>query len=185
MQMLSLTTPSLLFSAISLILLAFTNRFLSYASVVRNLQEQAERHPEQNHIPQIQNLYKRLKLVRIMQNLGTASFLMCVVSMLAIFMSLDDMATYTFFLALVLLAVSLVVCLWEIQISIKALQINLDRLFLSEKRRKQRNMDNKTVETLAKRRRRPAKNGTKQEIEQLLNKDKENIVQKSRKGLQD
>jgi hypothetical protein len=37
MNQLSLTTPALLFSAISLLLLAYTNRFLAYASVVRNL----------------------------------------------------------------------------------------------------------------------------------------------------
>ena len=45
--MLDLTTPSLLFSAISLILLAYTNRFLSYASVVRALKEKHQ----QTHDP--------------------------------------------------------------------------------------------------------------------------------------
>lgn len=134
MQTLSLTTPSLLFSAISLILLAFTNRFLSYTAVIRNLQEQAEKHPEQNHIPQINNLYKRLKLVKSMQTLGIASFLMCVLSMIFIFIDQNSVATYMFFLALLLMALALVVCLWEIQISVKALEINLDRIYKGEKK---------------------------------------------------
>lgn len=128
MHPLSLTTPSLLFSAISLILLAFTNRFLSYAAVVRNLKEQAEKHPEQSRLSQIENLYLRLRLVKMMQTLGVVSFLMCVLSMLFIFVDLNRVATYMFLLALLFMALSLVVCLWEIRISVKALELNLDNL---------------------------------------------------------
>lgn len=39
MEELTLTTPALLFSAVSLILLAYTNRFLSYAQLVRQLRD--------------------------------------------------------------------------------------------------------------------------------------------------
>ena len=65
--MIDLTTPSLLFSAISLILLAYTNRFLSYASLVRSLKEKLGGSPAPKEIAQIQNLRKRLYLTRAMQ----------------------------------------------------------------------------------------------------------------------
>lgn len=83
--MLDLTTPSLLFSAISLILLAYTNRFLSYASVVRTLKEKHQQTHDPKDIAQIANLRKRLYLTRSMQILGILSLLLCVISMLSIF----------------------------------------------------------------------------------------------------
>ena len=45
MEELTLTTPSILFSAISLIMLAYTNRFLAYASVIRSLKTEHEQNP--------------------------------------------------------------------------------------------------------------------------------------------
>ena len=78
--MLDLTTPSLLFSAISLILLAYTNRFLSYASVVRTLKEKHQQTHDPKDIAQIANLRKRLYLTRSMQILGILSLLLCVIS---------------------------------------------------------------------------------------------------------
>lgn len=77
---LSLTTPSLLFSAISLIMLAYTNRFLSYASVVRTLKEKHMKEPDPRNLAQIDNLRKRLYLTRAMQILGISSLLFCVIS---------------------------------------------------------------------------------------------------------
>lgn len=79
--MLDLTTPSLLFSAISLILLAYTNRFLAYTNVVRSLTDQYERHGNPQEIEQIRNLRKRLSLIQSMQILGISSLLLCVVAM--------------------------------------------------------------------------------------------------------
>ena len=80
--MLDLTTPSLLFSAISLILLAYTNRFLSYASVVRALKEKHQQTHDPKDIAQIANLRKRLYLTRSMQILGILSLLLCVIYVL-------------------------------------------------------------------------------------------------------
>ena len=62
-----LTTPALLFSAISLIMLAYTNRFLSYAQLVRTLKEQYMENPSSVKAAQIANLRKRLYLTRAMQ----------------------------------------------------------------------------------------------------------------------
>ncbi|MFI3299625.1 MAG: DUF2721 domain-containing protein [Rikenellaceae bacterium] len=116
--MINLTTPSLLFSAISLILLAYTNRFLSYAAVIRNLKS-----GDDNSEAQINNLYKRLYLTRAMQIFGIASLLFCVVAMFLIYVTQQDAAEILFGIALLLLAISLGISIWEINISVKALEI--------------------------------------------------------------
>lgn len=78
MEELTLTTPALLFSAVSLILLAYTNRFLSYAQLVRQLRDRYMENPSDITEAQIENLRKRLNLTRRMQGLGIASlFFLC------------------------------------------------------------------------------------------------------------
>ena len=116
MEELSLTTPALLFSAVSLILLAYTNRFLSYAQLVRTLKEQHLQHPSKVTRAQIDNLRRRLHLTRTMQLLGVTSLFLCVVTMFS---------AYVFGAALLLLVGSLGVSIWEIQISVRALEIHL------------------------------------------------------------
>ena len=131
--MLDLTTPSLLFSAISLILLAYTNRFLSYASVVRALKEKHQQTHDPKDIAQIANLRKRLYLTRSMQILGILSLLLCVIAMFFIYVSWQVLAAWIFGIALLLLAASLCVCIWEINISVKALEIHLEDISSKEK----------------------------------------------------
>lgn len=125
MEELNLTTPSLLFSAISLILLAYTNRFLSYAQVVRTLKEKSAHHTDELIEAQIKNLRLRLHLVRYMQILGIASLFFCVLSMFFIYIKWQQYAAYVFGVGLILLIISLAICIWEIQISVKALEIYL------------------------------------------------------------
>ena len=131
--MLDLTTPSLLFSAISLILLAYTNRFLSYASVVRALKEKHQQTHDPKDIAQIANLRKRLYLTRSMQILGILSLLLCVIAMFFIYVSWQVFAAWIFGIALLLLAASLCGCIWEINISVKALEIHLEDISSKEK----------------------------------------------------
>lgn len=131
--MLDLTTPSLLFSAISLILLAYTNRFLSYASVVRALKEKHQQTHDPKDIAQIANLRKRLYLTRSMQILGILSLQLCVIAMFFIYVSWQVFAAWIFGIALLLLAASLCVCIWEINISVKALEIHLEDISSKEK----------------------------------------------------
>ena len=131
--MLDLTTPSLLFSAISLILLAYTNRFLSYASVVRALKEKHQQTHDPKDIAQIANLRKRLYLTRSMQILGILSLLLCVIALFFIYVSWQIFAAWIFGIALLLLAASLCVCIWEINISVKALEIHLEDISSKEK----------------------------------------------------
>ena len=127
MEELSLTTPALLFSAVSLILLAYTNRFLSYAQLVRTLKEQHLQHPSKVTRAQIDNLRRRLHPTRptTMQILGVTSLFLCVVTMFLIYVGLMLLSAYVFGAALLLLVGSLGVSIWEIQISVRALEIHL------------------------------------------------------------
>ena len=128
MEEFTLTTPALLFSAISLILLSYTNRFLSYAQLVRILKDKYEENPSAVAAAQIANLRKRLYLTRTMQELGIASLFMCVVSMFLIYIDLYTFSAYVFGLALMLLIGSLAVSLREIQISTHALELHLGKM---------------------------------------------------------
>ena len=125
MEELTLTTPALLFSAVSLILLAYTNRFISYAQLVRTLKEQHLQHPSTVTRAQIDNLRRRLHLTRSMQALGVSSLFLCVVTMFLIYVGMLLLSAYVFGAALLLLIASLGVSLWEIQISVRALDIHL------------------------------------------------------------
>ena len=125
MEELTLTTPSLLFSAVSLILLAYTNRFLSYAQLVRTLKDKYVLQPDSVTEAQIVNLRKRLSLVRNMQFFGIASLLLCVVSMFFIYVGYNQTGAYIFGAGLLLLIISLSICIWEIFISVKALEYYL------------------------------------------------------------
>ena len=129
MEELTLTTPTLLFSAVSLILLAYTNRFLSYAQLVRSLRDRYMENPtEEITMAQISNLRKRLNLTRTMQELGIGSLFLCVISMFLIYINLQQFSIYVFGLALLLLIASLGVSLREIQISTRALDIYLSTM---------------------------------------------------------
>ena len=125
MDTLTLTTPALLFSAISLLLLAYTNRFLAYASVVRALHARLKDDKSNLLVGQIENLRKRLKLTRSMQLLGIGSLLLCVLCMFLIYIDVRLLADIIFGIALVLLILSLSLSMWEIQISVKALDLHL------------------------------------------------------------
>ena len=122
MEELTLTTPALLFSAISLIMLAYTNRFLAYAAVVRNLHDKYLEKKDKQLIKQIENIKKRLYLTRSMQIFGISSLLLCVLTMFLIYVKQHTVAVWAFGIALVLLIISLALLIREIQISVKALE---------------------------------------------------------------
>ena len=125
MEELNLATPALLFSAISLIMLAYTNRFLSYAQLIRTLKEQYVKQHSDVTAAQISNLRKRLYLTRSMQITGISSLLLCVVSMFLIYVGMHLLSIYVFGMALLLLIISLGLSVWEIHISVQALDIHL------------------------------------------------------------
>lgn len=128
MEQLTLTTPALLFSAISLIMLAYTNRFLAYAAVVRNLHDKFKKDNNQVLIRQIKNLRQRLYLTRAMQIFGISSLLLCVTTMFLIYIEQHLIAIWVFGVALLLLIISLALLIREIQISVEALEYHLSDL---------------------------------------------------------
>jgi len=128
MQELTLITPTFLFSAISLLLLAYTNRFLSYAQLVRTLKDRYMEDRSAVTLAQIKNLRKRLYLTKNMQMLGVASLLLCVATMFLIYVGLQIISAYVFGLALVLLIISLTLSVLEIRISAKSLEIYLSNM---------------------------------------------------------
>ena len=125
MEQLTLTTPALLFSAISLIMLAYTNRFLAYAAVIRNLHDKYLEKKQTSLLRQIKNLKLRLNLTRWMQIFGISSLLFCVLTMFLIYVGQQMIAVYTFGFALILLIISLALLIKEIQISAQALQYHI------------------------------------------------------------
>lgn len=125
---LTLTTPALLFSAISLLLLAYTNRFLALASLVRDLHKRYKESPSRLLYGQIENLRSRVYIIRAMQISGITSLLFCVVCMFLIYINWRGVAEIIFAIALILLIVSLALSVREIQISVKALDLHLSDL---------------------------------------------------------
>ena len=124
-----LSTPALLFPAVSLLFLSYTNRFLALSALIRNLHDQwTEGDTEQRKkiSLQIKNLRNRLKLIRTMQIAGAVSLLSCVCSMVSLFTLLEYLGGIFFLLALVLMACSLCALVLESMLSGGALKILLD-----------------------------------------------------------
>lgn len=125
---LPIETPALLFSATSLILLAYTNRFLTIATIVRGLKANYEANKTKSILLEIANLNKRLTLIRHMQMYGVLSLFFSVFSMALLFGGIENWGAYIFGLSLLLLLGSLAISFWEISISVKALRIHLNDL---------------------------------------------------------
>lgn len=113
----------MLFPAISLLLLAYTNRFLTLATVIRNFTEDDQ---DEGISRQIANLRKRIQLIKSMQEAGAVSFFVCVLSMLAIYLDYQTAGSWLFALSLVFLLYSLLLSVREIRISVEALDVHLD-----------------------------------------------------------
>jgi hypothetical protein len=131
----TLTTPALLFPALSLLLLAYTNRFMALAQRVRSLKSQYLDTHSEHLIKQIANLRQRLIIVRNMQAVGIASMFGCVLTMFLLFAGLVPPANILFGASLLGLLVSLGMSVHEILISVAALNIELDDLQDDEQRR--------------------------------------------------
>lgn len=123
----SINTPALLFPAITLMMLAYTNRFVALATLIRNLRAKYKQITEDREIivAQIKNLRDRLMLIKQMQASSIVSFFFCVLSMLLIYFQVAMWAFTVFGLSLGFLLLSLMLSLREIYISTKALEIEL------------------------------------------------------------
>jgi hypothetical protein len=123
----SINTPALLFPAITLLMLAYTNRFLALATLIRNLHAKYKQGLENRDMirDQIKNIRKRLTLIKQMQASGVMSFFCCVLCMLFFYLEHELWAYGVFGLSLGLLLLSLILSLIEIYLSTKALEIEL------------------------------------------------------------
>jgi hypothetical protein len=123
----SINTPALLFPAITLLMLAYTNRFLALSTLIRNLHSQLQKETakRENIHEQIKNLKRRLILIKQMQAAGIFSFFLCVLSMLFVYFGYEALAFGAFGLSLAFLLLSLALSLNEILISTRALEFEL------------------------------------------------------------
>ena len=122
----NINTPALLFPAITLLMLAYTNRFLSLASLVRKLHDEYHRgEKERNVLSQIKNIRSRINLIRYMQGFGILSFLCCVLCMYVIFRGWVQLSNWIFAASLLFLLVSIILSLIEINKSTKAIELEL------------------------------------------------------------
>ncbi|WP_439483828.1 DUF2721 domain-containing protein [Cyclobacterium plantarum] len=124
---LQLSTPALLFSAITLLMLAYTNRFLAMANLIRGLHKKYLESTQQEKaiIGQIKNLRKRLHMIKNMQIFGVLSFLLCVICMFLLYQEFITAANWVFMGSMLCLLISLGISLVELQISNNALNIEL------------------------------------------------------------
>ncbi len=122
------STPALLFPAVSLLFISYTNRFVSYADLVRRLHERWRSGGEPAVKLQISNLRQRIVLIRNMQIAGAASLLLCVACMIVLFFDLTLVAEVLFAAALIAMLASLVLLVVEVGISTRALDLQLKDL---------------------------------------------------------
>ena len=130
----SITTPALLFPAVTLLMLAYTNRFNTLATIIRNLHSKYQTEQNENLRAQITNLRYRVYLIRNMQIFGVLSLLLCVVSMFALFEGWIAGGQWSFAAALVLMIVSMLLSLRELQVSVGALDLLLSEMGKGEKK---------------------------------------------------
>jgi hypothetical protein len=127
-MLMTMTTPALLFPAISLLLLAYTNRFLVLAQLIRQLNTREGGEVRDLAKRQIENLRQRMFLIRSMQRWGVISFVLCTLSMFFLFLQWDIAGQVAFGTSLASLILSLLVSLYEIQISCNAIKIELESM---------------------------------------------------------
>ncbi|WPD21104.1 MAG: DUF2721 domain-containing protein [Candidatus Electrothrix scaldis] len=122
---LTLTSPALLFPAISLLLVAYTTRFRTISERIRILHAQFTETPTESIVGQIDTLRKRVYLIRNMQACGVASFFLCVLCLFTLFAGSLFLSKLIFVISLILLMISLVFSFWEVLLSVHALELQL------------------------------------------------------------
>ena len=123
-----LTTPALLFTAISLLVSAYTTRFLNLAQLLRSLDIQYRKTREERLLKQIKNLNRRIKIIRYTQIAAALSFFLCVLSMFSLFLDKYILGEVTFGISLIALLVSLGLSIYEVQISVKSITLQIEDL---------------------------------------------------------
>lgn len=131
---LTIQTPALLFPAVSLLLIAYTNKFLAIASLIRKLISDYELKQKSDVLQQIHSLRRRLWLIRWMQVFAITSILICVMTMFFIYEGWQVWGKILFAFSLILMMASLVITILETILSAGALNVLLKDLEEKEKR---------------------------------------------------
>jgi len=124
----SFTTPALLFPAVSLLIVAYTNRFNAISSRIRAISAVYKVTPSASLLSQIQSLRKRVKIIQYMQGFGVGSLFLCVACMFALFAGELFLGKFVFGISLISMLLSLGYSLWEILVSAQALNYELNDL---------------------------------------------------------
>lgn len=133
---LSITDPAFLFPGISLLFLAYTNRYLALAGIVRALNKDVEEHCNENRIKQIDSIHIRILLIKYMQAFGVVAFLFCIFSMFALMSGQQQSGEILFAASLASMTISLLLSLVEVLKSGQSLRIELDRTHLRQRKNK-------------------------------------------------
>jgi len=131
---LNITDPAFLFPGISLLFLAYTNRYLALANIVRSLNTNFDDQDGSNRVKQIEAIHIRILLIKYMQAFGVLAFLLCIFSMFALISNQQHSGEVLFMGSLASMSISLTLSLVEILKSGQSLKIELDRTHIRDKR---------------------------------------------------
>lgn len=124
----TITTPALLFPAISVLFLAYSNRYLAIAKRIRELHDLFLRTQNNYAMKQVDSLRKRVRLIIIMQLFAVTGIICSVLTMGLVFFSHNTLAKYAFLVSMILIVFSLLISMWELLISTQALNIELQNM---------------------------------------------------------
>jgi len=119
-------TPAIVFPAISMLLVAYTSRFMVISQRIRSLHEKYATTSTEQTLQQLANFRQRLSLIKWMQCFGVLAFISVTLSILMILLGfLPKYVEIAFGLSLTFLVTSLGLALHEIMISTRAIEIEL------------------------------------------------------------
>lgn len=126
---LNINTPTLLFPAIALLMLAYTNRYHFVVTLIRELIEKCEIEGvcDLSTIQQCKFLQTRVVIIQRMQQLLVLSLLLCVLCMALVHFALKSIALVVFSFSMVSFVSSLIFSLREITISVNGVKKLLDK----------------------------------------------------------
>lgn len=126
-SLLNPAVPALVFPAISLLFLAYTNRFLGLTGVARKMLAEHLAAPQPHWEVQLVNIRRRLHLIRKMQLMGLASFILAALSMGALVHEVPYAGVALFAASLAAFIASLGYSVHEIKLSIDAIEVEFKR----------------------------------------------------------
>ena len=125
--------PALLFPAIPLMMISFGNRYTSLATLIRKIHDKliTTKSSElviDHYFDQIKILTRRLTLVRSVQTLSGISFLFNLLTIFTNYINIEVLALNFFGLSVLVFSIAIILFIYEIQLSTKALSKHLEDL---------------------------------------------------------